>query len=40
MKKQNKTIKIYMAIDTGQASFVCPAKKKQLKLAKRIKIEK
>jgi len=39
MRKQTKTIKIFAALDTGQSSFVRPAKKKQLKLAKRIRIK-
>ena len=41
MKKQikNKTIKIYASLDNGQSSFVHPARKKQLKLAKRIRIK-
>jgi len=40
MKKQAKTIKIYTALDTGQSSFsVHPAKKKQLKLAKKTRIK-
>lgn len=34
-----KTIKIYTAIDTAQSSFIRPAKKKQLKLAKKTRIK-